>query len=284
MAKALSVSDHSRDSAGYTYIYPVLSRRAGGVSIGVNFNPNNACNWRCIYCQVPGLQRGAAPAIDFELLGRELLALLDDLNSGRFYQRFDVPKAYRQVRDIAVSGNGEPTSVEDFDHAIRNLQQILTTAQLPLGLAKVIISNGSLIGHGTVIQGLKRWRSMGGQLWFKLDSATAGGIRRINQTRLTPERVLANLESAAHCCPTWLQTCLFQYDGQPPSPAERQAYLHFLGQIKARAIPIRGVLLYGLARPSRQPQADRLSRLPGPWMEQFAEQIRRFNLTVKLTP
>ena len=49
-----------------TYVYPVVSRRAGGVSIGINLNPNNACNWRCVYCQVPDLKRGAAPAIELK--------------------------------------------------------------------------------------------------------------------------------------------------------------------------------------------------------------------------
>ncbi|MEZ0245224.1 MAG: radical SAM protein, partial [Methylophilaceae bacterium] len=57
----LDATDHDRDSAGMTYVYPVVSRRARGVSIGINLNPNNACNWRCIYCQVPNLTRGAAP-------------------------------------------------------------------------------------------------------------------------------------------------------------------------------------------------------------------------------
>ena len=44
--QTLSVSDHDRNSAGLTYVYPVISRRAGGVSVGVNLNVNNACNWR----------------------------------------------------------------------------------------------------------------------------------------------------------------------------------------------------------------------------------------------
>ena len=59
----LNVSDHSRDSAGLKYIYPVVSRRAGGVSLGINLNVNNACNWRCVYCQVPGLTRGGPPPV-----------------------------------------------------------------------------------------------------------------------------------------------------------------------------------------------------------------------------
>jgi wyosine [tRNA(Phe)-imidazoG37] synthetase (radical SAM superfamily) len=51
----LTVDDHNRDISGMKYIYPVVSRRAGGVSIGINLNVNNACNWRCVYCQVPNL-------------------------------------------------------------------------------------------------------------------------------------------------------------------------------------------------------------------------------------
>ncbi|MCZ7653281.1 MAG: hypothetical protein M5R42_01880 [Rhodocyclaceae bacterium] len=74
--KQLDVTDHSRDSAGLTYVYPVVSRRAGGVSIGINLNPNNACNWRCIYCQVPDLKRGAAPLIDLDRLEGECGASL----------------------------------------------------------------------------------------------------------------------------------------------------------------------------------------------------------------
>ena len=54
----LTVTNHNRNLTGLTYVYPVLSRRAGGLSIGINFNTNNACNWRCIYCQVPELKNG----------------------------------------------------------------------------------------------------------------------------------------------------------------------------------------------------------------------------------
>jgi hypothetical protein len=74
----LDATDHDRDSAGMTYVYPVVSRRAQGVSIGINLNPNNACNWRCVYCQVPNLTRGAAPEIDLAQLERELRTMLED--------------------------------------------------------------------------------------------------------------------------------------------------------------------------------------------------------------
>jgi hypothetical protein len=74
----LTTIDHRRDSAGLLYVYPVISRRAGGVSVGINLNTNNACNWACVYCQVDNLTRGGPPPIDLDLLESELKGFLDD--------------------------------------------------------------------------------------------------------------------------------------------------------------------------------------------------------------
>ena len=115
-------TDHSRDSAGLTYIYPVISRRSGGLSIGVNLNPNNACNWHCVYCQVPNLTRGAAPGLDLALLRTELTELLNDVLHGDFYQRFKLPAEQRVIQDIAISGNGEPTSSRQFVQVVELIE------------------------------------------------------------------------------------------------------------------------------------------------------------------
>lgn len=279
----LTVADHRRDRAGLTYVYPVVSRRAGGISVGINFNPNHACNWRCIYCQVPDLQRGGAPPLDLSRLTQELTGLLQEILDGTFYQRFKVPAGYQQLKDIAISGDGEPTTLKDFAGTIACIEEVLARVSLP-PIAKVIISNGSLIHRPAVQRGLARWQALGGELWFKLDCATHEGLRRINGAAITPERVLANLKTAASICPVWLQTCLFSLDGAPPSQEEQRAYLDCLAQARARAIPLKGVLLYGLARPSMQPEAGRLGSLPVAWMEAFADRIQALGIQVKLTP
>src|SRR2546423_14280261 len=83
----LTTTEHDRGAAGLTYVYPVVSRRARGVSVGVNLNPNKACNWRCIYCQVPGLARGKGPPIDIPRLRSELRGLLTEIVRGDFLAR-----------------------------------------------------------------------------------------------------------------------------------------------------------------------------------------------------
>jgi len=278
----LTTTNHSRDSAGLTYIYPVISRRSQGLSIGVNLNPNNACNWHCVYCQVPGLKRGSAPGCDLGQLENELRGFLDDVMHGDFFRRFDIPKEHQTIRDIAISGNGEPTSSAEFDRVVGLIGAAAGDYDLLGKIKLVLITNGSLIRRESVQKGLAHWGELGGEVWFKLDSATEAGIQRINGVHQTLESVLRNLESVAQLCPTWLQTCLFAVDGQPPLLDEREAYLDLLLAFQNRNIPLSGVLLYGLARPSMQAEAPRLSALPADWMEAFAVQIRKTGLDTRL--
>ncbi|MDO9064683.1 MAG: radical SAM protein [Sulfuricella sp.] len=282
MSQVLNIYDHDRDSAGMTYVYPVISRRAGGVSVGINLNTNNACNWRCIYCQVPGLKRGGAPEVDLEKLAGELRSFLRELLQGDFMQQ-RVPAEARRLNDIALSGNGEPTSAREFVQVVDLIGEIMAEFDLTGKVKLVLITNGSLIQRAKVKAGLRKMASLGGEVWFKLDSATANGMRRINSTRQTVEKMHDNLRTAALLCPTWLQTCVFELDGQPPADVEREAYLKFIGRLRAEGVPLRGVLLYGLARPSMQPEAARLSALPQEWMLNFAAEIEKQGVAVKLS-
>ncbi|NJD08777.1 MAG: radical SAM protein [Methylococcaceae bacterium] len=280
----LSVSDHRRDRVGLTYVYPVISRRSGGLSIGINLNPNNACNWRCIYCQVPGLRRGAAPAIDLGLLHSELKQMLGDALQGDFYDRFAVPEQQRVIRDIAISGNGEATTAREFPQVVEMVGKCCNTFGLAGRAKLVLISNGSRVRDRAIQEGLQAWGNLGGELWFKLDSATPDGLERINGVRLHPDTVLENLATAATRCPVWIQTCVFILDGKVPESSERSAYLAFLAKALERGIQPEGVLLYGLARPSQQPEARRLAALPPEWLEALADEIRRLGLVVRVNP
>jgi wyosine [tRNA(Phe)-imidazoG37] synthetase (radical SAM superfamily) len=281
VAKQLEVTDHNRDSVGLTYVYPVVSRRAGGVSVGINLNPNNACNWRCIYCQVPDLKRGSAPPIDMAQLERELRGFVDTLLHGDF-MRLHVPEGARNIVDVAFSGNGEPTSAREFSLAIELVGRVLRETGLDRTVKIRLITNGSLLGRRQVQEGLRRLGELGGEAWFKVDAGTTEGYRRINNVELSPESVVRNLRRCAKLCSTWVQTCLFAVDGESPKEVAVSAYIDVLS--KAGIERLAGVHLYGLARPSMQPEAGRLSSLPEDELEAIARRLRKLGLTVQVSP
>lgn len=184
--------------------------------------------------------------------------------------------------DIAISGNGEPTSTNIFDRVIELIGRITDELELPDNIKPVLITNGSFMQRAVVQKGIKHLSELNGEIWFKLDSATNAGIHTVNNAAISINRVRRNLEIATNLCPTWLQTCVFTLDGEPPATAEQQAYVRFLASLPAQGIRLKGVLLYGIARPSRQPEAHRLSRLSADCLEQFAVLIRNNGIKVNV--
>ena len=277
----LTSDNHDRDAAGLLYVYPVVSRRAGGVSVGINLNPNNACNWACVYCQVPDLQRGAAPVIDMGRLARELREFLNDLLRGDF-MRSRVPEAARRIVDVAISGNGEPTSAAEFPLVIDLVGRMLEEEGLAGHVMPRLITNGSLMGRPAVQVGVARLGELGGEVWFKVDAGSAARMAAVNGISAEPRRVARHLRRCAELCPTWVQTCLFAMDGQGPTGADIADYLDLLAE--ATPEKLRGILLYGLARPSLQADADRLSALPAEELQRIGAVIREKGLTVRVSP
>lgn len=282
MGSKLSTSNHRSDIIGLKYVYPVLSRRAGGLSIGINFNTNNTCNWRCVYCQVADLTIGAAPELDFELLAKELRLFLDDVINGDFYDRFQVDEDKRIIKDIAIAGNGEPTSLKTFAQAIELIGQIATEAGIFPASDYVLITNGSLIHQTNVQNGLKVLHQYGGQVWFKFDSATEVGRKLINNSGQSCRSAVENLLLSSQLCTTKLQTCLLDYDNRGLPESEKQAYLKVLKDIKNRC-PLQCVMLYTIARPSQQPEAARLKPLPLETLNAFADDIRQLGFEVSVS-
>lgn len=278
----LSVADHDRHSAGLQYVYPVVSRRSAGVSVGINLNTNNACNWRCIYCQVPDLHLGTAPTVDLALLEKELRNFLHDLLHGEFMKQ-RVPEDSRRINDIALSGNGEPTSAKEFVQVIELIGKLKHELALPQHIKLILITNGSLIHRPNVQEGLRKMEELGGEVWFKLDRASNHGMQAINHTNSTIGKVRESLVTAIGLCPTWLQTCWFATDGEAPAKQDEEEMLGFItGLIKDNIQP-KGMLLYTLARPSLQPEAPRLSALSSKQMEDFASRLRKLGLTVNVS-
>lgn len=264
-----------------TYLYPVVSRRAGGVSVGINLNPNNACNWRCIYCQVPDLRRGGPPPIDLVQLEDELRKMLGWIFHGDYLARH-APPPMQQVVDIAFSGNGEPTSAPEFPLAVALAGRVLAEFGQAQPPRLRLITNGSQLGKPAVQEGIAQLARLGGEVWFKVDAVGEDAMRRINGISVPQVTVLNRLRRCGALCPTWVQTCFFALDGVEPRENDLDAYLALLAQAREH---LAGVHLYGLARPSQQTEAARLSALPSLWLEALAQRIeKKYGLTVCVSP
>jgi wyosine [tRNA(Phe)-imidazoG37] synthetase (radical SAM superfamily) len=283
MSHKLTTANHSRDVAGLKYVYPVLSRRAGGLSIGINFNTNNACNWRCVYCQVPDLIRGSAPEMDFQLLEQEFRFFLGSVLKGNFYEQFNVPQEQRVIKDIAISGNGEPTSLKGFDKAVE-LIGCIAAEYAVLALSDfVLISNGSLMHLKHVQQGLKVLDSYKGQVWFKLDSATEEGRKKINNTGLTNGKMLKNLRQSSEVCETRVQTCLLDFLPFKEDVQEKEAYMALMSEVRKDVRNVNKIMLYTTARPSLQPEAVKVMKKSGEEMNVIAGGLRRLGFQVEVS-
>ena len=277
-SSTLSIENHDRDAAGYRYVYPVISRRAGGVSIGINLNINNACNWACVYCQVPSLSRGGPPPVDLGRLRQELEQMLFDVLKGDFLTR-RVPETMRQLSDVAISGNGEPTSSDQFPEVVSIVGETLRKFDLCGKTPLRLITNGSLMNRKSVQSAVAELGRIGGEVWFKLDRATEQGLRMVNQTEIKIAQIEANLQKAA-IAPLWIQACWFAIDGQPPSEFEAQALIDIVARNRQL---IKGVHLYGIARPSMQSEAGRLQRLTLDELNRFANRLKEIGVTATVS-
>jgi wyosine [tRNA(Phe)-imidazoG37] synthetase (radical SAM superfamily) len=281
----LTVTDHNRTLGGMKYVYPVVSRRAGGVSIGINLNVNNACNWHCIYCQVPDLKRGFPPSVDLPLLEQELRTLLSEVIHGDFMERY-VAEGDRQLKDVAFSGNGEPTSAKEFPQALHIVERVLREFDLlkndSNNAIKIrLITNGSLVDQPSVLAAIQHLATCNGEVWFKLDSGSKAGFAQINHVTINPLSHINRLITCAQACPTFIQTCMFSLDGMLPKETEIQDYL---SRIKPTEKVVKGVHLYSLARPSFQAERSRLSPAPASWLEAMGQRIRALGIMVHVSP
>ena len=96
-------ADHSRLFEQNRFVYPVLSRRSGGISLGVNLNPDKVCNFDCIYCQVDRTRQSETRFVELDALLAELDQSLELISSGEIYrtEKFrHTPPALRRLNDI----------------------------------------------------------------------------------------------------------------------------------------------------------------------------------------
>lgn len=269
-----SVLDHSRSYADFTYVYPVVSRRSRGLSIGVNLNPDKVCNFDCVYCEVDRLTPPRTSTVNLLQVRAELATLIDIALNGELARDPKFSEAApltRMIRDIAFSGDGEPTMVHNFDECAQLAADVRRSRKLD-ATKLVLITDAAGLDKQSVRKGLEIMDQNNGEIWAKLDAGTPEYFARVNRSSIRFERILTNLTRTAQERPIIIQSLFLRLHGEPMPEAELEAYCDRLTEITAAGGKIREVHLYTVARPTPEPWA---TRLEGPALGSLAERIRQ---------
>lgn len=255
-----AVQDHTRVFQDLVFVYPVISRRSRGLSVGVNLNPDKRCNFDCVYCEVDRKVPGRAASVDLVQLRAELTWLLRyALDGGLATQpKFDeVPELTRAIRDIAFSGDGEPTMVPNFDECVRTVADVKRELGLT-GTKLVLITDSAGLDKASVKRGLELMDANHGEFWCKLDAGTEAYFRLVNRSAVRFDRILKNILETARVRPVVIQSLFLRTNGAPMPPDELAAYCERLNEIVRGGGQIREVHAYTVARPTPEPWATKL--------------------------
>ena len=265
---------HGRTFGANRFVYPVLSRRSRGISIGVNLNPDKICNFDCIYCQVDRTSQSETTFVETEQLLAELQSMLRSVAGGELYETpefRDTPAPLRRLNDIAFSGDGEPTTYRNFDQIIESCAAVKDSLGLD-EVKMVLITNASMFHRPQVARGLKILDRHQGEIWAKLEAGTDDYYQRIERTPIPFRQVLENITAAARVRPLVIQALFMRVDGEPPPREELEAFCNRLNEITAAGGGLKLVQVYTVAR---RPAEDFVTPLSNAEVDAIVELVKQ---------
>jgi len=252
---------HSRDFKNFSYVYPVISRRSGGVSIGINVNRDGKCNFNCPYCQVDRTGSGIRQVLRIDSVLSEVRILLEYFNSRSVCTLplfKNIPGKNRILRDVALSGDGEPTMIHRFAELCRSLRKL--QAQSEKSFKLVLITNGYLLNRKRVLEGIGHLLKSEGEVWAKLDAGSEAWHKRVNGSAVSLNKVEKNLITAGQKFPLKIQTLFFKIKGLVPSSGEIELYNNRLLRMLEAGVVIPEVQLHTIVRKPARSYCKPLSR------------------------
>ncbi len=254
-------SNHNRIYGSNRFVYPVLSRRSNGVSLGVNLNPDKVCNFDCIYCQVDRTTRSETRFVEMDQLLAELRTTLDFITSGEFFGDGpfkDIPPELKRLNDIAFSGDGEPTTYKNFDEIISACASLKQELELD-DVKMVLITNASMFHRDHVKAGLQILDENRGEIWAKLEAGTEAYFQTIDRTSFKLQEIVDNIAAAAQRRSVVIQSLFMNVNGVAPSNEELLAFCSRLSEIVTAGGAIDHVQVYTVARPPAESFVTALS-------------------------
>jgi wyosine [tRNA(Phe)-imidazoG37] synthetase (radical SAM superfamily) len=249
-----------RHGLGNRFVYAAISQRARGLSIGVNLNPDKRCSFDCVYCEVDRDTPGQGKKVDVTVMAAELEWLLLLQREGKLSELDwfrNLPPELLELKEVALSGYGEPTLCPNFDEVVREVLFLRSKRKLPF-FKTVLITNGTGLDLPPVTAGLNLLRQQD-EIWVKLDAGTPEYYEQVNRPSFPFWRVLANILALSKKRPVIIQSLFPLVNGQEPPWEEIEAYAQRLKELKAAGAQISMVQVYSAHRPPHRPNCEHLA-------------------------
>ena len=118
----------------------------------------------------------------------------------------------------------------------------------------VLITNASMFHRPHVRRGLEILDAHQGEIWAKLEAGTEDYYKLVERTPIPFRQILDNITAAARVRPLVIQSLFMRIDGEPPTPAELEAFCDRLNEITAAGGQLKLVQIYTVAR--RRPRVS----------------------------
>lgn len=241
---------HPRTWHDNRFVYPVLSRRSQGISIGINLNPDKVCNFDCIYCQVDRRSEAETRFVGIEQLLAEVGDMLERVTSGALFEDEgfrELPPEKRRLNDLAFSGDGEPTTYRNFDEIVSAVADLKRRRGLT-AVKMVLITNASMLHRPVVERGLSILDANQGEIWAKLEAGTDGYYQLVERTKIPFRQILDNIATASQVRPLVIQSLFMRIHGEAPPADEISEFCARLGEILQSGGRLSKVQVYTVAR------------------------------------
>jgi wyosine [tRNA(Phe)-imidazoG37] synthetase (radical SAM superfamily) len=267
-----SVFSYPRQFFGNRFVYAVVSPRARGLAVGVNMNPDGHCNFSCDFCEVNRSAPALEKSLDVDVMVGELQRTLSLACSGEMrglhYYR-STPADLLELRQVALSGDGEPTLCPNFLDAVRAVVHVRALGRFPF-FKIVLMTNATGLDSRQVQDGLKLFTQQD-EIWAKLEAGTQQYMDSVNHPDCPLDKVLDNILLVARQRPVIIQSLFPLLDGMEPSSEEIAQYAQRLNDLKREGAQIPLVQIYSAARPAPHSTSR---HLPLKTLARIAQQVR----------
>jgi len=158
-----------------------------------------------------------------------------------------VPEELLELKEVALSGDGEPTLCPNFRELVQEVVHLRAQALLP-GFKIVLLTNATGLHLPEVQSGLQLLTSQD-EIWAKLDAGTQPYMDFVNHPEgISLEKIMRNILLIARQRPVVIQSLFPLMPGHEPPPEEIEEYVHRLEELQKGGAKISLVQVYSAHR------------------------------------